>query len=127
MKALKILLVFSLAFVLQGCPGDEDASTLLFYNYSGQRVYVKYDFGETVPPFSTPFFRLVQIDEIVDNNVYVENFGPDIKFYFFVVKESTVEEFGWEQIEEQQLVDKQYEFTLEELREMDFKLKYYGD
>lgn len=49
------------------------------------------------------------------------------KLWILIYKQSTIDNHSWEEIQEQNLYDKRYSFTLDELNAMNWELVYNGN
>ena len=135
MKYFKFLILFITMGLLQACPTSDDeilAGKLLIKNSSNEPFYYYEDFSINIlNTTDINFNRLKAQQLIVDNakeiNIYHYHFEKNESLYIFLFKESTINDHSLEEIQEQNLYDKRYCFTLDELNAMNWELVYNGN
>lgn len=137
MKYFKFLILFISMGMLQGCPGEDDGLILIngltIVNKSGKTIYYDcFEVSKTEINSSNLFFS--RLSQLPDNSsyercrYYTEQFKDgDEKVWILIYKQSTIDNHSWEEIQEQNLYDKRYSFTLDELNAMNWQLVYDGN
>ena len=139
MKYFKFLMLFITMGMLQGCPKVDDddilVGTINIFNNSEDIIYC-----------GCPFVSENEINsEDLDENLvreikifpksqriysyYKRQFDKNYnrKIWILIFKQSTLDNHTWEEIQEQNLYDKRYSFTLDELNAMNWELVYNGN
>ncbi len=136
MKYFKFLMLFILMGVLQGCPGEDDGLILIngltLKNISGETIY--YDcYNVSASEVNSSNLYFYQLIELKNNSnyqrckYYIQQFKTgEEKIWILIYKKSTIENYSWEEIQEQNLYDKRYSFTLDELNAMNWQLVFDG-
>ncbi len=135
MKYLKFLVLFLTMGMHQACPGEDDeilAGKLLITNSSDEDVYYYEDFYvKLLNASGVNLDRLKAQRLIVDNvkelKIYQYHFEKNEKLYLFIYKQSTLDNHPWEEIQEQNIYDKLYVLTLNELNTMNWQVVYDGN
>ena len=135
MKYFKILILFTVVGFLQACPTDDDeilAGILVIMNDSNESVYCYEDFSVNEITVSDINY------ERLNNQVLAANNSTNIKIYqslfeknevvrIFFYKQCTLDNYSWDEIQEHNIFDARYSFTLEELQAMNWELVYDGE
>ncbi|MGM0636493.1 MAG: hypothetical protein ACQESK_10550 [Bacteroidota bacterium] len=137
MKTIKILSLFMLCFLLQGCPNLLDDSPdfyVTIINNSGEKIfYHSRGFGQNQ---ELPENSIVDWDPRINEDSIImtsDSVNEGIDFNdsrvssFMFYKESTFEENDWETIRDEGLFDARYDLTDEELAEMDYTIEFTGE
>jgi len=135
MKYFKFLLLFITMGLLQACPTPDDeilAGKLLIKNSSNETLYYYEDFSiNTLNTAHINYNRLkaqiLMVADVKELNIYQYHFEKNERLYIFLFKESTINDQSWEEIKEQNLYDKRYSFTIDELNAMNWELVYDGN
>lgn len=112
------------------CEDDMTDGYIRFYNHSGEVLYTYKTFGsDSIMPQDFTFDPRDRIG--IDMRTGFGFNNPDMedgrKFDLLIFKQSTLDQYGWEQIRQQNLYDKRFFVDLDSLTQLDFKLKYYGE
>jgi len=128
MKYFKFLLLFITMGILQGCPGEDDGLVLI------NGLTLKNISGETVSEVNSSNLYFNQLIELKNNSnyqrckYYTQQFKTgDEKIWILIYKQSTIDNHSWKEIQEQNLYDKRYSFTLDELNAMNWEVVYDGN
>lgn len=135
MKYFKFLVLFITTGMLQGCPSvDHDGVIIANFrliNELDESIFIyefitKHDMQIDEVNYST--LRQIKVNTNQEKKFYIFEGQMDNneKFNFFIFKESIVDDYSWEQIQEQQLY-KKYAFTFDELKAMNWELVYNGN
>lgn len=135
MNYLKFLVLFLTMGMLQGCPTPDDeilAGKLLIKNRCNEDFYYYEDFSiNIVNSTDINFNRLkaqhLTVDNVKEVNLYQYHFEKNQRLYLFIFKQSTLDNHSWEEIQDQNLYDKRYSFTLDELNSMNWEIVYDGN
>ncbi|MFB9079292.1 hypothetical protein ACFFLS_01750 [Flavobacterium procerum] len=73
-----------------------------------------------------PYHKLNSGDKATIS-IYFDSLNGDYKLWILIYKKATFDTHTWEEIKEQGLYDKRYEFTLEQLKSMNYELIYDGN
>jgi len=84
-------------------------------------IYIDDKTGEGT--FLGPYDILQKNDKVIDGIDSI-SFKENKNLWIIVYKQSTLDSYTWEEIRDQGLFDQRYDLTLEDLREMDFKIMY---
>ena len=132
MKYFKFLVLFVVAGIFQGCPLEGDSeivANLTIINNSDEMIVIliKHSNNEVIPSD----FRWFEIkdDPIPVDGKFSFTILDDMnqKLWFLFYKQSTLNNHTWEEIQENNIYDARYSFTLEELRAMNWELVYDGE
>ena len=135
MKIFRFLFLFVCMILLQACPTPNDeilAGKLLIKNSSNEAFYYYEDFSINILNSTDINFNRLKAQRLTVNNVkevniYQYHIEKNQKLYLFIFKKSTFDSHSWEEIQEQNLYDKRYSFTLDELKAMNWELVYDGN
>ena len=134
MKYFKFFILFITMGIVQGCPDEDDGIVVAKFrliNKTDTPIYVY----ESISKYE------VKINEINYSTIRDININPNQekvfslfdgqmddkeKFYFFIFNDSAINDYSWEEIQEQHLY-KKYAFTLEDLNTMNWELEYDGN
>jgi len=128
MKNLIFILSLSLSFV--GCPGEKRPDNYLtIFNNTEEEIHVFFNIKSI---FDKRGIEGLPYDKIEPSRSYREGFLNEIYdnnevMVFIFVKDTTFKKYTLQEIDEQMLYDKRYDLTLEDLKEMDFKIVYTGE
>lgn len=122
------LTVVPIFLILFGCPVDDELTMeTKFINASDHTIYFygssSLDKGIIIPHPPEESLRPDEVFYFQDNP---EGFSDEITYRLYVFKEVTIESHSWEFIRENHLYDELFDFTYEELREMNYKIIYTG-
>ena len=137
MKYFKFLMLFIIAGALQGCPGEDDGLILIndltLINECGETIYYDcYEVSEREIKSSDLYFeRLIRVQDMTNSfacKYYEQQFKTaETRVWILVYKQSTLDNYSWEEIQEQNIFDARYSFTLEELQAMNWEVVYTGE
>ena len=140
MKYIKLLLLFAFMTLLQGCPklDDDDilVGTINIVNDSNETIYyVCWKVSETeinsADIKSLNALSTIEAKKSSDDgcSFYKNQFKGDYnkKIWILIYKQSTIDSHSWEEIQKQNLYDKRYSFTLDELNAMNWEVIYDGN
>jgi len=135
MKYLKILTLFIIMGMLQGCPTPDDevlAGELLINNNSNESIYFYDNFSPTELNINDVSLNRLKNQRLLSKNskeikVYKYHFGKREKFYLFIFKQSTLDHYTWEEMQKNNIYDELYVLTLEDLEQMNWKIVYNGN
>lgn len=138
MKYFKFLMLFVFVGIFQACPVDDDeilVGTINIVNDSEETIYCGCLFvSENVVNsdyFSENVVREVKIPKKSEirysyyKNQFKGNYNN--KIWILIFKQSTLDNYSWEEIQEQNIFDARYSFTLEELQAMNWEVVYTGE
>jgi hypothetical protein len=133
MKALKISILFMLAFFLQGCPGEPEPPIVNRFdltNSSNEDVYIysrnSSDAVELSPGSELPSI-VTQKGDKWSFPLTERPFNQGSKLWILIFKKSTLDNNTWQQIRDNNLYDKRYSFNLEEMRAVNYQVVYTGN
>lgn len=134
MKYLKFLVLFLTMGILQGCPSEDDGvviSKLRLINKVDEPIFIyefiaKHEMAVNEVNYNTLKDIKLDPDQKKEFSLFQGQLDNNEKFYFFIFKESIVNDYSWEQIQEQHLY-KKYAFTLEDLKNMNWEIVYNGN
>lgn len=138
MKYFKFFILFITMGIVQGCPKVDDddilVGTINIVNDSEETIYCGCPFvSENVinfNDFSENFVREIKISAKSERkysyygNQFKGNYNK--KIWILIYKQSTLDNHTWEEIQDQNLYDKRYSFTLDELNAMNWEVVYDG-
>ena len=135
MKYFKFLMLFVFVGIFQACPVDDDeilAGTLVIMNDSNESVYCYEDFSVNEITISDINYERLKNQVLAANNstsikIYQYHFEKNEVLRIFFYKQSTLDNYSWEEIQEQNIFDARYSFTLEELQAMKWELVHDGE
>ena len=135
MRYFKFLFLFVCTILLQACPTPNDevlAGKLSLKNNSSEDFYYYEDFSinmlnSTDINFNRLEAQRLTVNNVKEVNIYQYHFETNQKLYLFIFKQSTIDNHSWEEIQEQNLYDKRYSFTLDELNAINWELVYDGN
>ena len=135
MRYFKFLFLFVCTILLQACPTPNDevlAGKLSLKNNSSEDFYYYEDFSinmlnSTDINFNRLEAQRLTVNNVKEVNIYQYHFEKNQKLYLFIFKQSTIDNHSWEEIQEQNLYDKRYSFTLDELNAINWELVYDGN
>jgi S-adenosylmethionine/arginine decarboxylase-like enzyme len=140
MRYLKITLFSCIAFVFQACPvklendGLDLVGALVLTNKCGEIIY--YDCYEVsskeINSSNLYYDQLIKLDNnnsLQQCKYYAQQFEGNYnkKIWILIYKQSTLDTHSWEEIQTENLYDKRYSFTLEELKAMNWTIVYDGE
>ncbi len=135
MKYFKFLLLFITMGLLQACPTPDDeiiVGQIMLKNNIEESIYFYEDisdhelFSNNISQYRLTKQKILS-RETKNIKVYEYYFENNKKLYVFIYKQSTLDNYTWEEIQEQNLYDKRYSFTLDELKAMNWELVYDGN
>ncbi len=121
--------------ILQGCPNHDDkiiTGQIMLKNNIEESIYFYEDISDhglssnNISQYRLTKQKILSRDS---NNikVYGHFFENNKKLYVFVFKQSTLDNHTWEEIQEQNIYDKLYVLTLDDLNAMNWEVVYDGN
>lgn len=130
MKAALYLSIVITSLFLQACPhGDEPDMSYAIINNCSERIYL---FQNNIDSIMTSRYStqrpLMYIDrQDTFKTVYFTSlFNNNRKLNILIYKESTLNKYSWQEIQEKNIFDKRYVLTLDDLKIMNYKVVYDG-
>lgn len=133
MKQIFFSLIVIACFFLQACPDRYDPDPDLYFNIINnykERVYLFYNNVDTLmSPKSLPVAPLMFIEpeDTLKESGWSELYKNQRKLNIIIFNESTIKKYPWHQIQEEDLVDKRYVLTLDDLKAMNYTIVYVGN
>ncbi len=139
MKYLKILSILSISFIFQACPLQDDddieIGVMNLKNYYEETIYYCMDYSQLELDVSETCFKsMIAILEYPINSkenkkfkVFKGMFADNRKIHLLIYKQSTLNNYTWEVIQSENIYDKRYSFTLEDLKVMNWTIVYDGE
>ncbi len=132
MKSLKLFLSLSILIVFTtACPKQDNPD--MYYsivNKCHEKIYL---FQNTIDSVMTSGYSTHQPLEFINSQdtlkspYYTILFNNNRKLNILIYKESTLNQYSWQEIQEQNIFDKRYVLTLEELKAMNYTIVYEGE
>ena len=135
MKYLKVLTLFIIMGMLQGWPTPDNevfAGELLINNNSNETIYFYDSFSPTEVNINDVSLTHLKNQRLVSKNskkikVYKYLFGKGEKLYLLIFKQSTLDNYTWEEIQKNNMYDELYVLALEDLENMNWEIVYNGN
>lgn len=131
MKTIKYFSLILILLCFQGCPEYSEEPNIFFsiLNKSGTKIYVVYSMTENT--ISSDEFVVSPTEYILnDSSLKIPahtDFFIKRKLGVLIYKEQTLADYTWDEIRSNNIFDKQYIFTLEELKAMNYTIVYEGE
>jgi|GEM_PF-6406186 len=129
----KTILLLTLLFVMTGCPGDDVDFPyyIKLSNQSGEAVFY-HKLGAVQDVYSSGFtaspMRSITSGMSTDTGFRDTEISGEKSLYLLLYKKSTLDNYTWEEIQQQNLHDARYKFsTIEELQSINFEIIYDGN
>lgn len=131
MKTFKLFLLSSIliAFVT-ACPKQDNPDmNYSIVNKCHEKIYLFQNNTDTIiTPKSFPKQTIMQVNIPIKDTVlfmyHTSFFNNNRKLNILIYKESTLNQYSWQEIQEQNIFDKRYVLTLEELKAMNYTIVY---
>lgn len=131
MKNLKFILLILLAIILNGCQENDDyfkEDILKIYNNSDKDVYFRGK-GDTIqynyPPNES--FLITAHNYFEETSTYNEALANGKKIYFWIYDREIVDQVPWEEVKKNNMYLVRCEFTLQDLKNMNWEVVYEGN
>lgn len=116
--------------MLLGCPeGEPDDLKITICNQTNESIFF-YSSREDISEFLTDC-RVLSEFELLENKCFSYYTGSEYysnyRYTLYIFNKSTVDKYTCEEIRENELYDKKYLLSLEDLRELNFIINYTGD
>ncbi len=132
MKIIKYFLLMSVVLCLQSCPEEYSEEPNIYVNFenkSGAKIYVVYSMTENT--ISSDEFIIPPTEYILnDGSLKIPahtDFFIKRKLGVLIYKEQTLADYTWDEIRSNNIFDKQYVLTLEELKAINYTIVYEGE
>lgn len=131
MKTLKLFLSLPILMVfITACPKQDNPDMSYFIvNKCHEKIYL---FQNNIDSVMTSKYSTHQPLEFINSQdtlkspYYTILFNNNRKLNILIYKESTLNKYSWKEIQEQNIFDKRYVLTLEELKAMNYTIVYEG-
>lgn len=128
MKTIKYFSLILILLCFQGCPEYSEEPNIFFsvLNKSGTKIYVVYSMTENTissDEFIVPPTEYILNDSSLKIPAHTDFFIKR-KLGVLIYKEQTLADYTWDEIRSNNIFDKQYIFTLEELKAMNYAIVY---
>lgn len=130
MKAALYLSIVITSLFLQACPhGDEPDMSYAIINNHSERIYL---FQNNIDSIITSKYStqrpimFINSKDIFETPYNTSLFNKNRKLNILIYKESTLNKYSWQEIQEKNIFDKRYVLTLDELKAMNYKVVYDG-
>ncbi|MFB9079323.1 hypothetical protein ACFFLS_01595 [Flavobacterium procerum] len=126
-------LIFISALFFQGCPSETDETpdrTFFIVNNSTETISVFYIFSESeLMPNRFDVKPTLQIMPEIEYEEFLkyDDFDKNRKLRILIYKQSTLENYTWNEIRKLGMYDMKYDFTLEEMKSINYKINYDGN
>ncbi|MRJ08844.1 hypothetical protein EDL98_02865 [Ornithobacterium rhinotracheale] len=135
LKKVKYLFVIFVVLINIQCQ-DDFVAEFHVYNNTDEKIFINIrtsDKSLEVVDFYPSVFILPNsnLPETSSSGDILKNdpiyYDKNEKLYFFVLKESTMEKYGWDEIKKKNIYDAKFSYTFDELKAQDFKIIYNGN
>lgn len=138
MRFFKIILLICIGLIFQACPveledDDIQLGTIVIENQLNESIYYCMNSSQSELTVREACYQSVLESSYIllkDNKklkIFEGMFQNNQKLYIFIYKQSTLDTHSWEEIQLENLYDKRYSFTLEELKAMNWTIVYNGE
>lgn len=130
--------IFCLFTATTCCEGETyEIDIVSVYNNTEDTVYICFDTPEIGTPDLTPYELFTRFPSKLTKKqpfaVYEEmhvcynGLERDLTYQIIIFKQSTIDKYTKEELMEQEIFDKRYIFTYDDLKAMDYKVVYTGE
>ena len=128
------LLLLMSGFIFQACPllySDDPDMHCNIVNKCNEKIYPVFNVPDTIiSPKSFPF-ETIMVEHIDSGDTlkfpcHSKLFDNNRKLNILIYKASTLNEYSWQEIQEQNIFDKRYVLSLDDLKAINYTVVYDG-